>query len=65
MGLDDFSFAADDVHGLAGRLKAAGADFIREPGPSGMGGRTTAYIRGPEGVRIEISERAGETCGGG
>lgn len=65
MGLDHFSFATDDVHGLALRLKEAGADFIREPGASGMGGRTTAYIRGPEGVRIELSERAGETWGGG
>ena len=46
-------------------MKEAGADFIRDPSPSGMGGRTTAYIRGPEDVRIELSERAGETYGGG
>ncbi len=60
MGLDHFSLAVDDVHGLSVRMKAAGADFIREPAPSGMGGRTTAYVRGPEGIRIELSERAGE-----
>ena len=65
MGLDHFSFAVDDIHGLAAQMKAAGADFIRDPSPSGMGGRTTAYIRGPEDVRIELSERAGETYGGG
>ena len=65
MGLDHFSFAVDDIHGLAAQMKEAGADFIRDPSPSGMGGRTTAYIRGPEDVRIELSERAGETYGGG
>ena len=65
MGLDHFSFAVDDIHGLSAQMKAAGADFIRDPSPSGMGGRTTAYIRGPEDVRIELSERAGETYGGG
>lgn len=64
MGLDHFSFAVDDIHGLAAQMKEAGADFIRDPSPSGMGGRTTAYIRGPEDVRIELSERAGETYGG-
>ena len=61
MGLDHFSFAVDDVHAQTERMKAAGAECIREPGPSGMGGRTTAYIRGPEGIRVELSERAGET----
>lgn len=65
MGLDHFSFAVDDVHAQTARMKAAGAELIREPGPSGMGGRTTAYIRGPEGIRVELSERAGETCDGG
>ena len=64
MGLDHFSFAVDDIQGLAAQMKEAGADFIRDPSPSGMGGRTTAYIRGPEDVRIELSERAGETYGG-
>ena len=45
----------------AAGLKARGADFIREPAASGMGGRTTAFIRGPEDIRIELSERSGET----
>jgi hypothetical protein len=29
-----------------------------------MGGRTTAFIRGPEDIRIELSERSGETYAG-
>ncbi len=65
MGLDHFSFAVDDVHALSAELKEAGAEFIREPAPAGMGGRTTAFVRGPEGVRIELSERAGATYDGG
>ncbi len=65
MGLDHFSLAVDDVAAAAAELEARGADFIRRPAPSGMGGRTTAFIRGPENIRIELSERAGETYGGG
>ncbi len=61
MGVDHFSLAVDDAAGAAAGLKARGADFIREPGASGMGGRTTAFIRGPENIRIELSERSGET----
>ncbi len=61
MGVDHFSLAVDDAKKTAAGLKARGADFIREPGASGMGGRTTAFIRGPENIRIELSERSGET----
>lgn len=61
MGLDHFSFAVDDVKKTAAKLKARGADFIRDPGTSGMGGRATAFIRGPENIRIELSERSGAT----
>ncbi len=61
MGVDHFSLAVDDAKKTAAELKARGADFIREPAPSGMGGRTTAFIRGPENIRIELSERSGET----
>lgn len=61
MGLDHFSLAVDDAKETSALLKSRGAEFIREPAPSGMGGRTTAYIRGPENIRIELSERAGET----
>ena len=57
MGLDHFSLAVGDVAAAAAWLKERGADFIRASGPSGMGGRTTAYIRGPEDIRIELSER--------
>lgn len=64
MGLDHFSLAVDDVHAAAAELKGRGAEFIREPGASGMGGRTTAFIRGPEDIRIELSERAGDTYTG-
>jgi catechol 2,3-dioxygenase-like lactoylglutathione lyase family enzyme len=64
MGLDHFSLAVDDVTVASAGLKGRGAEFIREPGAVGMGGRTTAFIRGPEGIRIELSERSGETYTG-
>ncbi len=61
MGVDHFSLAVDDVKKTAAELKKRGAEFIREPASAGMGGRTTAFIRGPENIRIELSERSGET----
>lgn len=61
MGLDHFSLAVDDVASAAAGLMERGAEFIRSPAPSGMGGHTTAFIRGPEDIRIELSERSGAT----
>jgi catechol 2,3-dioxygenase-like lactoylglutathione lyase family enzyme len=61
IGLDHFSLAVDDTHTAVAELKGRGAEFIREPGSSCMGGRTTVFIRDPEDIRIELSERAGDT----
>ena len=47
MGLDHFSFAVDDIHGLAAQMKEAGADFIRDPSPSGMGAERRPTSGGP------------------
>ncbi|MFL2932385.1 MAG: VOC family protein [bacterium] len=57
MGVDHFSFSVEDVTELSKSLKNKGAEFIREPAAVGMGGRVTAFIRGPEDIRIELSEK--------
>jgi catechol 2,3-dioxygenase-like lactoylglutathione lyase family enzyme len=57
MGLDHFSFTVEDTKEAAEFVRARGARFIREPGPSGLGGRWTAYIQAPEEVRVELSQR--------
>ena len=57
MGVDHFSFSVEDVTDLSKSLKNKGAEFIREPAAVGMGGRVTAFIRGPEDIRIELSEK--------
>ncbi len=57
MGVDHFSFSVEDVTELSKTLKGKGAEFIRDPAPVGMGGRVTAFIRGPEDIRIELSEK--------
>ena len=56
MGVDHFSFSVEDVAELSKSLKSKGAEFIREPAPVGMGGRVTAFVRGPEDIRIDLSE---------
>ncbi len=60
MGLDHFSLAVDDAHAASDLLKSRGAEFIREPAPSGMGGRTTAFIPGPDKKTIPPPQRAGQ-----
>ncbi len=57
MGLDHFSFTVEDTRAAAAFVKARGAEFIREPAARGLGGRWTAFIRGPEDIRIELSQR--------
>lgn len=61
MGLDHFSLAVKDASVAAAWLKNRGAEFVREPGATGMGGGVTALIRGPEDIRIELNERPEET----
>lgn len=57
MGIDHFSFAMPDVAATVAWLKERGAEVLREPNAQGIGGRVTAFIRGPEDLRIELSER--------
>jgi catechol 2,3-dioxygenase-like lactoylglutathione lyase family enzyme len=55
-GLDHFGFKVDSLEQAAAELKAKGAEFSMEPRtlPSGL---KIAFVRGPEGERVEIVER--------
>ncbi|HEX2655483.1 MAG TPA: VOC family protein [Xanthobacteraceae bacterium] len=55
-GLDHFGFAVTDVDAVAAELKAKGAEFTMEPTTLRPGVRA-CFIRGPEGVSIEVVDR--------
>jgi catechol 2,3-dioxygenase-like lactoylglutathione lyase family enzyme len=55
-GLDHFGLLVKDIDRVAAELKAKGAEFTKEPTTVRPGVRV-AFIRGPEGVSIEILDR--------
>ncbi len=55
-GLDHIGLKVDGIDGVADDLKAKGAEFTMEPTTIRPGVRI-AFVRGPEGVSIELLER--------
>ena len=55
-GLDHFGLTVTGIDDIAADLKAKGVEFTREPTTVRPGTRV-CFIRGPEGVSIELLER--------
>jgi len=55
-GLDHFGLTVTGIDAIAADLKAKGVEFTREPTTVRPGVRI-CFIRGPEGVSIEVLER--------
>lgn len=55
-GLDHFAFRVPGVDKLAAELKAKGVEFTKPPNTPRPGVRV-CFIRGPEGVSIELLDR--------
>ena len=55
-GLDHFGLQVTGIDDIAADLKAKGVEFTREPTTVRPGTRV-CFIRGPEGVSIELLER--------
>ncbi len=55
-GLDHFGLAVTDIDAIAAELRAKGAEFTIEPYDIRPGVRI-AFVRGPEGVSIELLQR--------
>ena len=55
-GLDHFGLSVTGIDGVVAELKAKGAEFTMEPNTIRPGVRI-AFVRGPEGVSIELLER--------
>ncbi|HYA07887.1 MAG TPA: VOC family protein [Xanthobacteraceae bacterium] len=55
-GLDHFGLTVSGIDAIAAELKSKGVEFTREPTTVRPGVRV-CFIRGPEGVSIELLER--------
>ena len=55
-GLDHFGLTVSGIDAVVVELKAKGAEFTREPTTVRPGVRV-AFLRGPEGVSIELLDR--------
>ena len=55
-GLDHFGLSVSNIDSVVAELKAKGAEFTREPTTVRPGVRV-AFLRGPEGVSIELLDR--------
>ncbi len=55
-GLDHFGLSVSGIDDIAAELKAKGAEFTMEPTTVRPGTRV-CFIRGPQGVSIELLER--------
>jgi lactoylglutathione lyase len=55
-GLDHFGLSVSGIDAIAAELKAKGVEFTREPTTVRPGVRI-CFIRGPEGVSIELLDR--------
>jgi lactoylglutathione lyase len=56
-GLDHFGLAVTGIDAIVAELKSKGAEFTMEPTDIRPGVRI-AFLRGPEGVSIELLERS-------
>ena len=56
-GLDHFGLSVTGIDAIVAELKAKGAEFTMEPTNIRPGVRI-AFLRGPEGVSIELLERS-------
>jgi len=55
-GLDHFGLSVSDIDAVVAELKAKGATFTKDPTTVRPGVRI-AFLRGPEGVSIELLDR--------
>lgn len=55
-GLDHFGFSVTGIDAIAADMKAKGVEFTKEPATVRPGTRV-CFIRGPEGISIELLDR--------
>jgi lactoylglutathione lyase len=51
-----------DIYAACDRIRAAGGNVTREPGPVKGGNTVIAFVTDPDGYKIELIQRAEETA---
>lgn len=51
------AIGVEDIYATCDRIKAAGGEVYREPGPVKGGNTIIAFVRDPDGYAIELIER--------
>ena len=57
-GFGHIALSAEDIYGTCEKIRASGGEICREPGPMKHGGSVIAFVKDPDGYKIELIERA-------
>jgi lactoylglutathione lyase len=57
-GFGHIALAAEDIYGTCEKIREGGGEICREPGPMKHGGSVIAFVKDPDGYKIELIERA-------
>jgi lactoylglutathione lyase len=53
-GFGHIAIGTDDIYGLSEKIRTAGGEIVREPGPMQHGTTHIAFVRDPDGYAIEL-----------
>jgi lactoylglutathione lyase len=59
-GFGHIAIGASDIQAICERVRSAGHQVTREPGPMKHGGSVIAFVEDPDGYKIELIEKPGE-----
>lgn len=53
-GYGHIAIGVDDIYGTCEAIKAQGGDVVREPGPMKHGSTVIAFVKDPDGYKVEL-----------
>ena len=57
-GFGHIAIGVSDIYATCETIREAGGEIVREPGPMKHGGSEIAFVKDPDGYKIELIERA-------
>ncbi len=56
-GFGHVAIGVEDIYRTCEEIRAKGGEIVREPGPMKHGGSVIAFVRDPDGYKIELIQR--------